>query len=123
MNESPGCLANLEPGNWIFNQEKGFTSVSKEEEGPFKAIQPCMAEPQDEVLLMKMRKGLEDYTLNFLIGNNDRAKVAKVLEGHRSDAARAASLTVEGKSFEEFWKMLDPNGEVDIGKIMDLAAK
>lgn len=65
VQEAPESLVATE-GYWKFNKEKGFTMVTQEPTGSFRAIQPVLKEPKDEQVLVRMRHALETYFLRHL---------------------------------------------------------
>mmetsp|Transcript_140937 Transcript_140937/g.244058 ORF Transcript_140937/g.244058 Transcript_140937/m.244058 type:complete len:193 (-) Transcript_140937:94-672(-) len=101
--EMPDAMINLEAGIWVFNKEKGFTTVKPGDisDGDIKAIQPQLKNPKDEASLMKMRTILEENLLNFLLANAVRQKLAELLRSEGLDS-------VEEKDFGSLWSTLDP---------------
>merc|ERR1712079_90507 len=65
LREAPNSLQMVE-GYWVLNREKGFTSVTQEGSGGIRAIQPCLQDPKDEAVLVRMRNALEEYFVRHL---------------------------------------------------------
>lgn len=110
--EMPECLSDQTPGSWVFDQKKGFTSVSPTADGPFRAIQPTLKEPKDEASLIRMRTALESYVVRFVGTNAELQKLCSSVspKPHMTDA-----------EFQIFWSQVDPEKVVDAGAMKDLA--
>jgi hypothetical protein len=69
MVRSPGTLRNMEPGKWVVDVKKGFTSVNTKEVASAPdtmAMQPILRDPMNEQDLAMGRRALQEYLIRHL---------------------------------------------------------